>query len=184
MATIPMARQGTIFGIGIGMGTETGKTAGSASHPSQARAQRNRELFELQRRARRGPTPEVFFAKHIDNTRIVKADDPERRREMRTFTWTMSILFVLVMVYVWQHFSAIEVGYQVETQKHQVAEMREQNRQLRLTEAQLSDPGRIDQIARQLGLDAPLPGQVVRPDGSGTNVPVLAQATTPSLPIN
>jgi len=77
----------------------------------------------------------------------------------------MSVLFLLVMVYVWQHFSAIEVGYQVETQKHQVAEMQEQNRQLRLNEAQLSDPGRIDQIARQLGLDAPQPGQVVRPDG-------------------
>ena len=98
MATIPMAGQGTIFGIGMGIGTETGTKAGSASHPSQARAQRNRELFELQRRARRGPTPEVFFAKHIDNTRIVKADDPERRREMRTFTGTMSILFLLVMV--------------------------------------------------------------------------------------
>ena len=117
------------------------------SHASQARAQRNRELFELQRRARRGPTPEVFFAKHIDNSRIVKADDPERRREMRTFAMTMSILFLLVMVYVWQHFSAIEIGYQVETQKQQVEQMREQNRQLRLTEAQLSDPGRIDQIA-------------------------------------
>ncbi|MDR3735805.1 MAG: cell division protein FtsL, partial [Acidobacteriaceae bacterium] len=43
-------------------------------------AERNRALFELQRRARRGPTPEVFFAKHIDNSRIVKADDPQRRR--------------------------------------------------------------------------------------------------------
>jgi cell division protein FtsL len=176
MATMPMAGQGMIFAAGA--------TAGSANHASQARAQRNRELFELQRRARRGPTPEVFFAKHIDNSRIVKADDPERRREMRTFTATMSVLFVLVMVYVWQHFSAIEVGYQVETQKHQVAEMQEQNRQLRLTEAQLSDPGRIDQIARQLGLDAQQPGQVVRPDGSGTNVPVLAQASTPTLPVN
>ncbi len=91
--------------------------------PSRAQApspQRNRELFELQRRARRGPTPEVFFVKHIDNSRIVKADDPERRREMRTFTAAMSVLFLLVMVYVWQHFSAIEVGYQVETQKQQV----------------------------------------------------------------
>jgi cell division protein FtsL len=148
---------------------------------TQSRAARNRELFELQKRARRGPTPEVFFAKHIDNSRIVKADDPERRREMRTFTATMSILFVLVMVYVWQHFSAIEIKYQVETQKLQVEQMREENRQLRLSEAQLSDPGRIDQIARQLGLDAPQPGQVVRPDGSGGNVPVMAQASTPSL---
>jgi len=91
---------------------------------------------------------------------------------------------VLVMIYVWQHFSAIEIKYQVETQKAQVEQMQEENRQLRLTEAQLTDPGRIDQIARQLGLDAPQPGQVVRPDGSGANAPVLAQASTPSLPVN
>ena len=148
----------------------------------QTRASRNRELFELQRRARRGPTPEVFFAKHIDNTRLVKADDPERRREMRTFSTVMSVLFVLVMVYVWQHFSAIEIGYKIEAQKQQVELMREQNRQLRLTEAQLTDPGRIDEIAKQLGMGAPQPGQVVRPDGSVGNAPVLAQVATPALP--
>ncbi len=147
-------------------------------------AERNRELYETQRRARRGPTPEVFFTKHIDNSRIVKADDPERKREMRSFAAVMSVLFVLVMVYVWQHFSAIEVSYQVEAQKSQVAQMQEQNRQLRLAEAQYSNPVRIDQIARQLGLDAPMPGQMVRPDGSGSNAPVLAQATAPALPVN
>ena len=46
-------------------------------------AERNRELFETQRARRRGPTPEMFFTKHLDNTRLVKADDPERHREMR-----------------------------------------------------------------------------------------------------
>ena len=178
MATIPMSGQATIFGAGMRT------AAAGSSNAVQARALRNRELFELQKRARRGPTPEVFFVKHIDNSRIVKADDPERRREMRTFSATMGILFLLVMVYVWQHFSAIEVGYQIEAQKQQVEEMREQNRQLRLTEAQLSDPGRIDLIAKQLGLDAPQAGQFVRPDGSSSNVPVLAQAATPSLPVN
>src|ERR1700720_3061669 len=154
---------------------------------AQSRAEsltaRNRELYEAQRRARRGPTPEVFFTKHIDNNRIVKADDPERRREMRTFTAVMSVLFVLVMVYVWQHFSAIEIGYHVEAQKQQVEQMREENRQLRLSEAQLTDPGRIDKIAKQLGLDAPQPGQVVRPDGSDANASVLAQVGTPGLQI-
>jgi len=167
MATAAMAGQGAMFAMGSA---------------AQTRAARNRELLELQKRARRGPTPEVFFAKHIDNSRIVKADDPERRREMRTFAATMGLLFVLVMVYVWQHLSAIEMGYQIETQKQQVEQMREQNRQLRLTEAQLTDPGRIDQIAKQLGLDTPQPGQVVRPDGSGGNAPVLAQVSTPPLP--
>lgn len=144
-------------------------------------AERNREMFEAQRARRRGPTPEMFFTKHLDNTRLVKADDPERHREVRTFTIVMTLLFSLTMVYVWQHFSAIEVGYRVEAQKQQVEHLREENRQLRLSEAQLSDPGRIDTIARQLGLNQPLPGQVVRPDGSGGMTPVLAQAQRPSF---
>jgi cell division protein FtsL len=140
---------------------------------------RNRELYETQRRARRGPTPEVFFTKHIDNSRIIKADDPERRREMRTFAAVMSVLFLLVMVYVWQHFSAIEIGYHVEAQKLQVEQLREENRQLRLSEAQLTDPGRIDRIAKQLGLYEPQPGQVVRPEGGDPNAAVVAQANGP-----
>ena len=142
---------------------------------------RNRELYETQRRARRGPTPEIFFTKHIDNSRIVKADDPERRREMRTFSAVMSVLFLLVMVYVWQHFSAIEIGYHVEAQKQQVEQLREQNRQLRLSEAQLTNPVRIDRVARQLGLNEPQPGQVVRPEGGDPNAAVLAQANAPGL---
>src|ERR1700754_4778895 len=104
---------------------------GAAATPqrrTESLAERNRALFEVQRKARRGPTPEVFFHKHIDNSRLVKADDPERRREMRTFTAVMSMLFVLVMVYVWQHFAAIEVGYKIEAQKQQVQQMQEQNR--------------------------------------------------------
>ena len=164
MATMTAAGMGQ-----MGMRSRTGSMA-----------ERNRGLFELQHKARRGPTPEVFFAKHIDNSRIVKADDPERRREMRTFTAVMGILFVLVMVYVWQHFSAIEVGYSVEAQKVQMEQMREENRQLRLTEAQLTDPGRIDRIAKQLGLDVPQPGQVVRSEGD-PNAPVLAQVNTPAM---
>jgi cell division protein FtsL len=148
---------------------------------AESLAARNRELYAVQRRARRGPTPEVFFTKHIDNSRIVKADDPERRREMRTFSAVMSVLFLLVMVYVWQHFSAIEIGYHVEAQKTQVEQLREENRQLRLTEAQLTDPGRIDKIAKQLGLDAPQPGQVVRPNGGDPNAPVVAQVNAPGM---
>lgn len=170
MATMAMAGQGL-----------EQMQLGRAGQARTSIADRNRALFEAQRARRRGPTPEMFFTKHIDNTRLVKADDPERQREVRTFTMVMTLLFALTMVYVWQHFSAIEVGYKVEAQKQQLELLREQNRQLRLSEAQLSDPGRIDQIARQLGLSAPLPGQVVRPDGSGGTTPVLAQAQRPSF---
>ena len=155
-------------------GSEMGRMqTRAASRRALSTADRNRDLFEQQRSRRRGPTPEMFFAKHIDNTRIVKADDPVRRREMISFTITMTLLFFLTMVYVWQHFSAIEVGYNVEAQKLQVEQMRETNRKLRLTEAELSDPSRIDHIAKQLGMEEPLPGQVVRQDDpSGAAVAV------------
>jgi len=151
---------------------------------SEVISKRNRELFEAQKRARRGPTPEVFFSKQIDNSRIVKADDPERKREMRMFTMTMTLLFALVMVYVWQHFSAIEMGYQIEAQKTTVEQLREQNRQYRLTEAELTEPHRIDRIAKQLGLDEPQPGQVIRTDGmTGQEGVVSASVATPSVPV-
>ena len=156
---------------------------GARKH-AESVAERNMALFAAQQRARRGPTPEVFFTKHFDNSRIVKADDPQRTREMRSFSISMAALFLLVMVYVWQHLSSIEYGYRVEAEKQQVEVMREQNRQLRLNEAQMTDPGRIDRIAKQLGLDAPQPGQVVRPgmNSSDPNAPALAQALPQGLP--
>jgi cell division protein FtsL len=138
-------------------------------------AERNRERMEMQRAARRGPTPEIFFTKHLDNSRIMKAEDPVRQREMRVFSGVMSLLFVVVMLYVWQHFSSVELGYQLETQRAEVQKLQESNRQLRLTEAQLTEPARIDKIAKQLGLDEPQPGQVIGVDG------VVANAGTPVM---
>ncbi len=146
-------------------------------------AERNQLLYHAQRRGRRGPTPEVFFVKHLDNTRLVKAADPVRVKEMRTFAIAMTVLFAMVMLYGWQHFCSIEIGYRVEAQKQQLEQLREQNHQLGLTEAQLCDLGRLDQEARRMGMDAPKPGQVVRPELSpDANGPVMAQVQHPSFP--
>jgi hypothetical protein len=147
-------------------------------------AERNLKLLAAQQRARRGPTPEVFIAKRLDNSRLVKAADPVRVREMRIFTAAMSVLFVFVMFYGWQHFSAIEYGYKVEAEKQQCASLEEQNRQLRLTEAQLCDPDRIDRMAKKLGLGAPRPGQVVRQENAfDPSTPVMAQASPMPPPL-
>ena len=109
----------------------------------------------------------------------MKAADPVRVREMRIFTAAMTVMFVIVMFYGWQHFSAIEYGYKVEAEKQQRNGLEEQNRELRLAEAQLCDPHRIDRMAKGLGLDSPKPGQVVRGDASfDATGPVMAQATT------
>jgi len=159
-------------------------TAPAVKSRNMSIAQRNRELFEAQRARRRGPTPEMFFTKHIDNTRLVKADDPQRRRDMQMFTVVMTAFFMLTMVYVWQHFHAIKLGYDIEDKKQVVEQLREDNRQLRLMDAQLSEPGRIDHIAKELGLDEPLPGQVVRQDATGSAAPVVAEARPTAVPLN
>jgi cell division protein FtsL len=144
-------------------------------------SERNAELLAQQSLRRRGVrTPEFCFSKHFDNSRLVKAPDPARARQIRLFSAAITILFSLTMVYGLQHFSAIESGYRIESEKQVREQLREENRQLRLSEAQLTQPGRIDRMARELGLAEPQPGQMVHPNaGSDAGTPVMAQATPP-----
>lgn len=122
-------------------------------------------------------TPEIYFAKAIDNSRLVKVADRERNREMAVFVVALCLLFALVMVYAWQHFSAIEYGYKIEAQRTQRDSLVELNRTLRLEEASLRDPERIDTLARQMGLETPQAGQVISLDlPAGNAAPVLARA--------
>jgi cell division protein FtsL len=127
-------------------------------------------------------TPEIYFTKAIDNSRVVKVDDPSRSREMRSFGIALCCLFMLVMTYAWQHFKAIEYGYKNEALRIQRDGMIDQNRALRLEEASLRDPERIDGLARKLGLQSPDAGQVIRMDAATDNAaPVLASATPVSV---
>ena len=121
-------------------------------------------------------TPEIYFSKAIDNSRLVKVEDPRRTREMKQFCTAMAVLFLLVFTYAWQHFKAIEYGYQIESAKRELATVTEMNRALRLEDASLRDPERIDLLARRMGLVPPEPGQVIRMEGSGSEAqgPVMA----------
>ncbi|HEY3930617.1 MAG TPA: cell division protein FtsL [Candidatus Koribacter sp.] len=129
-------------------------------------------------------TPEIFFTKSIDNSRLVKVADPVRRREMGIFGVTLAVMFALVMMYGWQHFSSIEYGYKIEQVKAQCDQLTEANRTLRLEQATLRSPDRIDAMARQLGMQAPQAGQVQRLDSDGlvgSNSEVMARMSTVSV---
>ena len=151
----------------------------------QARvAERNAELLAQQpARRRRVRTPEFFFVHHVDNSRLLKSPDPVRAREMRLFSAAVFVLFTLVMVYGMQHFYAIEGSYRVEQEKQSLNQLREENRQLRLAQAELTQPGRIDAMARGLGLVEPQPGQVIHPNAhSDSSAPVEARMAPPAQP--
>jgi len=141
-------------------------------------AARTIQFVGASRRAWPG-TPEIYFPQAIDNSRVVKVADAERRREMAHFSIAMVVLFVFVMMYAWQHFSAIEYGYKIEAARTQRDTLAESNRELRLELASLRDPERIDALARRMGLETPQVGQVVRMDPSEKDLggPVLARNT-------
>jgi hypothetical protein len=129
------------------------------------------------RRSVAGITPEFYFQKTIDNSRLVKATDPQRRRELRMFSAGVAALFMVMMFYAWQHFSSIEYGYRIEAQKTEHERLVEVNRTLKLEAASLRDPGRIDVLARQMGLESTQPGQVIRLNPEDVGGPIMAQAS-------
>ena len=124
-------------------------------------------------------TPEIYFRKTIDNSRLVKVEDPRRAREMKQFAFALCCLFLLVMGYALQHFRAIEYGYKIETLRAQRDGLTEMNRALRLEEASLRDPERIDVMARKLGMQSPQPGQVVRMDADTDAAAQVMASVTP-----
>jgi cell division protein FtsL len=124
-------------------------------------------------------TPEIYFAKAIDNSRLVKVEDPRRSREMRQFGFALACLFLFVMAYAFQHFKAIEYGYKIEALKSQRGSLVEMNRALRLEEASLRDPERIDRMARELGLQSPQAGQVIRMDTAMPETTSVVASLTP-----
>jgi cell division protein FtsL len=143
-------------------------------------------LPKTRRRPRNAPAagrasfPEFYFVKHIDNSRLVREIDVERRRECFSLLGLGVLVFLFVLLFAWQHFQCVRYGYQIEQFKAERTNLEEQNHQLRLEQAALADPQRIDTLARtQLGMVSPGPQQVIRvgepePAADALESPVLA----------
>ncbi len=124
-------------------------------------------------------TPEIYFAKRIDNTRIRRVADPKRRRELVSLASMLTLLFMFLMVYGWQHFKAIDYGYKIEQLKAERDAVMESNRALKLEESSLKDLSRIEPMARALGMQPPQTGQVevMESGGPDNGGPVMARAS-------
>ena len=129
-------------------------------------------------------TPEIYFSKGIDNSRLVKVTDHRRNQENFMFAMSLAALFLVVMVYAFQHLSSIEYGYKIEAQKKHREELMDANRALRLEEATLRDPERIDVLARKMGLESPRADQVQHLEPNPANVsPMMASVTGSSIAV-
>jgi cell division protein FtsL len=144
-------------------------------------------LPKPRRRPRNAPAagrahfPEFYFVKRIDNSRLVREVDVERRRECFGLLGLGVLVFLFMLLFAWQHFQCVRNGYQIEQLKAERAAGEEWNHQLRLEQASLADPQRIDTLARtQLGMVSPQPQQIIRvggpePAGAFSGSPELAR---------
>jgi cell division protein FtsL len=130
-------------------------------------------LPKTKRRLRSAPTggratfPDFYFVKQIDNSRLVRVVDVERRRELLSLLGLGVLVFSFLLLLAWQHFQCVRYGYQIEQLKADYATLEEQNHTYRLEQAALADPQRIDTLARtQLGMVTPNPQQLIRVAGA------------------
>jgi cell division protein FtsL len=108
---------------------------------------------------------EFFTVKQIDNSRLTRPVEPNRIRECVRLVSLGGLLALFALLYAWQHFQTIQLRYQLESLRSERSQAAELNQELKLEVAGLRAPERIDVIARrQLGLTAPIPGQVAPMD--------------------
>lgn len=126
---------------------------------------------------------EFYTVKRIDNSRLVRKMSRDKMRECGRLVALGAVLATGGLLYAWQHFQCIQLSYALEELKAERGRASELNLQLKLEAAALRSPMRIDVIARrQLGLTAPVPGQVAPvSEPAGT---VLAQARPATPPAN
>ncbi|MFQ5723259.1 MAG: hypothetical protein ACE5G6_02110 [Terriglobia bacterium] len=126
------------------------------------------------------PSPvQVYWLKRIDNSRLVRQRDPEVIRHTLGLFGGALVCAAVLLLCAWQHFQFIHTGYQLEELQGRHEQVLDWNRTLRVEQAALLDPMRIDVLARsRLGLEVPAAGQVVPvgPSAPPARVAVLARA--------
>jgi cell division protein FtsL len=105
---------------------------------------------------------EVVFEKHINNATVYREVDVEQRRQIYLLT-SLAVLFGLgVLLYGWQQFQWIRVGYQIESLQKQKEALLERQNELVVERETLTQFERIVSIAQEkLGMVVAAPGQIV-----------------------
>ncbi|MDP9148195.1 MAG: hypothetical protein M3N22_11095 [Acidobacteriota bacterium] len=112
-------------------------------------------------RRKKNRATEFHTVKRLDNTRLVRRVEPVKMRSLYRTVALSSIIAAFFLLYIYQHFKCIDLSFQLEAARTERIEAAALNSSLKLEIAGLSDPRRIDVIARrQLGLTETLPSQV------------------------
>jgi hypothetical protein len=83
----------------------------------------------------------------VRNNPIVREIDETRQRELWRWMLVGGVLVAVVLFSLWQRFSVLRIGADIERMQHTLQEEREVGSQLRLEVETLSAPRRIERLA-------------------------------------
>ena len=109
----------------------------------------------------------------VRNNPIVREIDESRQRELWRWVAIGVCLVIVVLFSLWQRFTVMRVGTEIEQMQRALQEEREVNRQLRLDVETLTAPRRIAKLA------AARPLNMVMPDRASTLILERATVTQP-----
>jgi len=133
------------------------KRAGSAAHRGQAstpvRPFANEDIF--------------FHVKRIDNSRVVRAADPQARQDCWKMIGSVVMAAVLLVAVLVPGAYSLMAGYQIQALRQEAHKLANEQASLELKEAELLSPARMEELARDQRFVDPPPQKVVYLDGQG-----------------
>jgi cell division protein FtsL len=100
------------------------------------------------------------------NRYLVRQRDRRRMRELGRLGVAILTVGLALLGYTWLHLELLGSGYRVEGLEQQLRELERRERHLRLEEAYLSSPPRVEaRASKELGMRAPELGQLLFADG-------------------
>jgi len=108
-----------------------------------------------------------FFAKRVDNSRVVRQSDPAARGEMASALVAAALLMILAVSIIMPKAAWMLEGYKLEALKQERQTLLDQKRELEVREASLLSPERLGELAIANNLTSPGVDQIVHLDAQG-----------------
>ena len=102
-----------------------------------------------------------FFAKRIDNSRVVRQADPKAGRVCWKMIGSVGVAALLLIGVLLPSAYALLAGYQIQSLKEEARRLESQQASLELAEAELLSPARMEELARRQQFIDPEPQKVV-----------------------
>jgi hypothetical protein len=128
---------------------------------------------------------DIFFhVKRIDNSRVVRAADPQARQDCWKMIGSVVAAAVLLIVALLPGAYSLLAGYQIQTLRQEAHKLANEQASLELKEAELLSPARMEEMARDQQFVDPPPQKVVYLDGQGDAQVAQNAARHEGLPAN